>query len=164
MRIVAALCLIILTSSGCARLLGRGSASTEGVVASPVDTTLKIAVAQLQAAGFSVQEMGEGSAYTLPRDIPAALADSSTRSVGDKWFITVRVGRESYAAGSRLTVDGFIVPRSAMNGPSGSTYPTVKITSKQRALYRSVQDITVRIARAANKAGPRQTGPRATGD
>ena len=116
MRPIVAACALAL--AGCASFRTAGQENIRTMVRVDPDTALRIAATQLQHHGYSVSEIGNRTIITQPRTVPQYLREISAKP-GDppqQWIVRVQTQKSGFLSGTRVTVAGYLVPRSQTGG------------------------------------------------
>lgn len=164
MRPAAASLAIALLFSACA-IFNRGGRHdlTDTTLPTSGATTLDVVRTQLQHHGFTLREDAENVVMTEPKAIQAyqrEKADTSDASMkGDRWFLRVEVDPSSFTAGSRIRVQGFVIPRNVPAATAGTVQAqAILVPASDEALYADVRAAARWISDEANRRGPRQSG------
>lgn len=102
--------------SACASL-GLGLGDERAVVENlntPPDTILRIAMTQLEHHGFGVAQLSDNQVITTPMPVPDYIRQASDGSAPQQYVIRVSTEPARFLAGSRLVVEGFLLPPEAM--------------------------------------------------
>lgn len=153
---------IVFTSlalAGCAAFSGGGGGIQESAWASArlnPDTLMRLAVTQLEHHGYSVQRLGNRSAMTVPRPVPAYLRDTSAASTpAQQWVVRVNVDQVPFMGNSRVEVTGFLLPSAdaPAAGADGSAVlaRATTVTSQNRRMFGEVETVARWISDAAKR-------------
>ena len=158
MRPLAAL--LVLALPACA-VFGRGRSNfTDTTVPTSAATTIKIARTQLEHHGYTIASEAENLLVTNPKPLQQYPRDTSGAAAkGDRWFLRVEVQSASFTAGSRMTVQGFVVPKVAKASSGGAQQvDAILVTDRDGDLWNDVRAAARWIVDEANRQGPRQSG------
>lgn len=150
MRPIAVLATLLL--SACAAFRYGNEESVGMNVRVAPDTALRIASTQLIHHGFDVSPVGDDKIVTHPAALPAHLRDEADRQRPRRWVIQVTSNRVLGISGTRVEVQGFLVPASA-EGPQGTAtaQQLIPITSENDKLFREVRTIAGWIGDAVKR-------------
>ena len=164
MRPAAASLALALLFSACA-IFNRGGRNdlTDTTLPTTGATTLDVVRTQLQHHGFTLREGAENIVMTAPKAIERYhrdKADTSDASMkGDRWFLRVEVEPSTFTAGSRVRVQGFVIPRDVPSAAAGTAQTqAILVAPSDEALYADVRAAARWISDEANRRGPRQSG------
>lgn len=74
------------------------------------DTALRVATTQLEHHGFTVHDAGNRTVITMPHELPSNVRLASTNAGPQQWLVRVSANRVIFGGGTRITVDGFLLP------------------------------------------------------
>ena len=133
---------------------------TDSTVASNASTTLRVARTQLEHHGYVVTVIDSSTLRTQPKSLQRYQRDTAgVATKGDQWFMIVTVAPAGFTAGSRLRVEGFVIPRMPRtSGTSVQRANASPVTASDKQLYSDVRAAARWIADEANRKGPRQSG------
>ena len=163
MRPAAASLALALLLPSCA-LFNRGRNDlTETTLPTTAATSMDVVRTQLQHHGFTLREGAEFVVMTAPKAIQPYhrdKADTSDASMkGDRWFLRVEVEPATFTAGSRVRVQGFVIPRNVPSATGGAAQTqAILVPASDEALYADVRAAARWISDEANRRGPRQSG------
>jgi hypothetical protein len=121
------------------------------------DSTLRIARTQLEHHNYKVSDAGTNAIVTVPAPIPNYLQDKSGSMAGRYWMLRVAAEPQTFGAGTRLTVVGYVLP--AASRPAGAAAPAPQeatvVTAANGALFGEVRAAGRWIADEAKRRGRR---------
>ena len=159
MRPQAAL-LLALSFAACS-IFNRGGRNdfTDSTVASNVSTTLSVARTQLEHHGYQVMVIDSNTIRTKPKALQRYQRDTTGASgKGDQWFLQVQVAPAGFTAGTRMRVQGFVIPRVVRAASGATQVNAIPVEASDKQLYSDVRAAARWIADEANRKGPRQSG------
>ena len=110
--------------------------------------------------GYTIASEAENLLVTNPKPLQQYQRDTSGAAAkGDRWFLRVEVQSASFTAGSRMTVQGFVVPKVAKaSSGTAQQVDAILVTDKDGDLWNDVRAAARWIVDEANRQGPRQSG------
>lgn len=142
-----------LTLSACTAFGGGGGVQSVMVnVNTRPEALEKAAIAYLDANGFTVSLLADSTYVTAPKAIPERARTSATQD--QQWVLQIKAEKQFLMSGSRLRVNGYLVPASS-NVPVDTTTirQAVPITSRNPLLFNEVKTVADAIVKAAEKKG-----------
>ena len=156
--------LALLAAAACARSPFGATTNVSGAVPVSTDSVLRVAQAELQAQGYQTVYDTTGIVFTMPRDIPENLRDSTTSAKGNQWIVQVTATNPRFLGGTRVRVAGFIVPMATTQGGSRTTtlangdttaarqpQDAIPVSEESSRLFAEVRSLHDRIIAATNR-------------
>ena len=143
----------MLTACGGSVFRRSGGGPTDMLVSISADSALRLAAQQLTAEGFRVSYASGQMLVTAPRAVPQRDQPLSTATPGDSttWILVVTSEDGRFFRGSRINVNGFVVPKAAAtplaSGAPVTQQQTIPITPDNRRLYAEVERVADSIRR-----------------
>jgi len=140
-----------LTVSACTTFGGGGGAQSVLVnVNTRPEALEKAAIAYLDANGFTVSLLADSTYVTAPKPIPERARTATTQD--QQWVLQIKAEKQFLMSGSKLRVNGYLVPASA-NTPVDTTTirQALPITSRNPLLFNEVRTVADAIVKAAER-------------
>ena len=144
--------------AGCAKIRGTSNGDSVSTTVSLTRAqALDVARTQLVHHGFTVTGAGSDVLVTSPKAVPEYLREASTaKPTTQRWFLVVQATDVRFFKGTRLRVNGYVLPpgagqvNSVANGKR-LEQSAIPITEQNARLFREVQVATNWIIAEANR-------------
>ncbi len=134
----------LVLASACTRAQWQGEQALTRTVVAPTDSVVAAARRALLDHGYTPMSISGNQVVTRPHDVPsfARMVSTAPDTLPQQWVIEVMADSTSIPQRTRLTVAGFLIPRSASRATDTTvTTRGVLVTASDPRLFAEVQRI-----------------------